>query len=249
MRRSRKVTILPKTINRRVNKIVPKNSRRSLGVAINSNINNSHTELGKNSSHLMKEIIFVAYYTKNTPYENEAKKLEASLKNLNLIYDIVGVNDLGGWQANTRFKANFLQQMLLKHKDKNLVYVDVDAVVHSIPILFKDYKYDIGIRYQDFRWKTNECLSGTIFLSNNEKVMRLCKEWEKINIREKNNNSNLEQWNLGAAIDLLKPSLQLSVINIPPEYTFIFDSMKKLYPKVKPVIEHFQASRQNRHRR
>ena len=161
----------------------------------------------------------------------------------------MGVNDLGTWQANTRYKAKFLQEMLIKHKEKNLVYVDVVAIFNSVPILFKDYSYDIGIRYQDFRWKQNECLSGTIFLSNNPKVMRLCKEWEKINVREENNKSNLEQWNLGAAIDLLKPSLQLSVVNIPPEYTFIFDSMKKLYPKVKPVIEHFQASRQNRYRR
>jgi len=31
--------------------------------------------------------------------------------------------------------------------------------------------------------------------------------------------------------------------NLPPEYTFVFDHTKKLYPNIKPVIEHFQASR------
>jgi len=36
--------------------------------------------------------------------------------------------------------------------------------------------------------------------------------------------------------------------NLPPEYTFIFDSMRKMYPDTKPVIEHFQASRKLRNR-
>lgn len=196
-----------------------------------------------------KTYIIVSYYTINTPYEAEATKLKNSLIKLNVPHDVVGVPNLGDWQANTRFKAKFMQDMLIKHKGKSIVWVDSDAVVHSYPSLFDSYTCDVAVRWQDFRWRKNECLSGTIFLANNEKVMKLCKEWEKINIREGGNNSNLEQWNLGSAIDLLKPSLQLSVINIPPEYTFIFDSMKKIYPKIKPVIEHFQASRQNRHRR
>ena len=34
--------------------------------------------------------------------------------------------------------------------------------------------------------------------------------------------------------------------NLPPEYTMIFDSMRAMYPDVKPVIEHFQASRKLR---
>ena len=83
---------------------------------------------------LLKDIIFVAYYTINTPYQQESEKLKESLEKFNLIYDIVGVNDLGTWQANTRYKAKFLQEMLIKHKEKNLVYVDVDAIFNSVPI-------------------------------------------------------------------------------------------------------------------
>ena len=113
-------------------------------------------------------------------------------------------------------------------------------------IHFKDYTCDIGIRYQDFRWRKNECLSGTIFLANNDKVMKVCEEWEKINIKERSNRQNLEQWNLGSAINVMKNTLNLKVQNLPPEYTFIFDSMKLMYPSIKPVIEHFQASRTNR---
>ena len=242
-----KIIIQPKNsrgaiINSRVTKVSPKQRINKL----HNNINNSHGAFFRESAHLMKDVIFVAYYTFNTPYEAEAAKLRASLKKLDLLHDVVPVPSIGNWQANTRFKAKFLQQMLKKHKGRNIIYIDVDAIVHSIPILFKDYKCDIGIRYQDFRWRKNECLSGTIFLANNERVMKLCEEWEKINIKERDNRQNLEQWNLGSAITMLKSELKLNVVNLPPEYTFIFDSMKAMYPSIRPVIEHFQASRQNK---
>ena len=238
---SNKVIVEAKTINR---KSVPKVKPRSF-----SQIKNSHPLFSKNESHLLSDIMFVAYYTKNTAYEREASKLISSLQKLNVNYDVKGVDSLGSWQANTRFKAKFMQEMLLKHKDMNLVYVDVDAIVHSLPIHFKDYDGDIGIRYQDFKWRKNECLSGTIYMANNSKVMRICKEWEILNSKEANNSKNLEQWNLGDVIEKMKGPLQLKVNNLPPEYTFIFDSMKRIYPGVVPVIEHFQASRKNRNLR
>ena len=85
-------------------------------------------------------------------------------------------------------------------------------------------------------------------MANNEKTMKVCKEWEQLNIKESNNSKNLEQWNLGAVIEKLKDTLKLEVVNLPPEYTFIFDTMRKIYPNVQPVIEHFQASRRNKNR-
>ena len=242
-----KIIIKPKNSNNQVKvSTVRQKSQASSYHNPDSKLQNAHGLFFKDSSHLMKGIVFVAYYTFNTPYEAEAVKLKESLKKLDLLYDIVPIPSVGNWQDNTRYKAKFLQQMLLKHKGKNLVYIDVDAIVHSIPIHFKDYTCDIGIRYQDFRWRKNECLSGTIFLANNDKVMKVCEEWEKINIKERSNRQNLEQWNLGSAINVMKNTLNLKVQNLPPEYTFIFDSMKVMYPSVKPVIEHFQASRQNR---
>jgi hypothetical protein len=44
----------------------------------------------------------------------------------------------------------------------------------------------------------------------------------------------------------MKKSHGLRDKNLPPEYTFIFDSMRKIYPNAVPVIEHFQASRKYR---
>lgn len=191
----------------------------------------------------LNNLVIVAYYTLNTPYEEEAKKLIRSLNKLGLNHDVVGVTNLGNWQANTRFKAKFMEDMLNKHQGKNLLYVDSDAIVHSKPVLFQDYNADIAVRWQDFRWRKNECLSGTIFMANNEKTRELCRRWQRINISEGPGATTFEQWNLGTVIKEMEAEGKLITKNLPPEYTMIFDSMRSMYPNIVPVIEHFQASR------
>ena len=192
--------------------------------------------------------VIVSYYTINTPYEKEALKLKDSLSKLNVSYDIVGVKNLGDWQANTRFKAKFMQQMLNKHQGKSVVWVDSDAVIHSYPKLFDTYDCDVAVRWQDFRWRKNECLSGTIYLANNPLTHELCKRWENQNIAEGPNAKTFEQWNLGKVITEMKNEGKIKDENLPPEYTMIFDSMRKMYPDTVPVIEHFQASRKLRNK-
>jgi hypothetical protein len=195
---------------------------------------------------MQKNLMIVGYYTKDTIYQEEAKKLVQSLNKLNLRYDIVPIQDFGNWQENTRYKAQFMLDMLEKHNDHNLLYIDCDAIVHSKPELFtNDYDCDVAVRWQDFRWRQNECLSGTIYMANNQKTRELCKMWQQQNVNEGKNVNTFEQWNLGKAIVEMR-SEGLKDQNLPPEYTMIFDSMRAMYPNVKPVIEHFQASRRTR---
>jgi hypothetical protein len=195
-----------------------------------------------------KSYVIVSYYTINTPYEQEAIKLKKSLERLEVPHDIVGVKNLGNWQANTRFKAKFMQEMLIKHKGKSVVWVDSDAVIHSYPKLFDEYTCDVAVRWQDFRWRKNECLSGTIYLANNERTLELCKKWEGANVAEGPGAKTFEQWNLGSAIEEMRKSGKIKDENLPPEYTMIFDSMREMYPNIIPVIEHFQASRKLRNK-
>jgi hypothetical protein len=80
-------------------------------------------------------------------------------------------------------------------------------------------------------------------MNANERTLALCKRWQEINESEGKDAKTMEQWNLDKAIQEGIKSKGLKFNNLPPELTFIFDSMKAIYPNVKPIIEHFQASR------
>ena len=197
-----------------------------------------------NDNRTLNNLMVVGYYTVNTPYEEEAQNLIRSLNKLGINQDVIGVKTLGNWQANTRFKAEFMLDMLIKWPNHRLLYVDVDAVVHRMPDLFKNYNCDIAVRWQDFRWRKNECLSGTIYMENNERTKRICELWRDINVKEGNKSNRMEQWNLDTVINQMKKEdPNFTYKNLPPEYTMIFDSMRGMYPNIVPVIEHFQASR------
>jgi hypothetical protein len=203
-----------------------------------------YKEVVNDDNSTLDNLMVVGYYTVNTPYEEEAQNLLQSLNKLKVNHDIIGVKTLGNWQANTRFKAGFMLDMLMKHPNHRLLYVDVDAVVHKMPDLFKNYKCDIAVRWQDFRWRKNECLSGTIYMENNERTKRICQLWRDINVKEGNESNRMEQWNLDTVINQMKKEdPNFTYKNLPPEYTMIFDSMRGMYPNINPVIEHFQASR------
>jgi hypothetical protein len=189
----------------------------------------------------LDSLIIVGYYTIDTPYEEEAKVLIDSCRRLGLNHDIIGVKSLGDWQSNTRFKAKFMLDMLNKHPNMRLLYVDCDAEIHSLPNLFINYSTDIAVRFQDFSYRKNECLSGTIYMENNLRTRKLCELW--FNSNKQGNQNGLEQWNLGILINQMIKEDGLRFKNLPPEYTFIFDTMKRIYPDIKPIIEHYQASR------
>lgn len=222
---------------------LPKNIKeRIYSCSPTSPLNNYIKYVNLNNMDSQKYIV-VGYYTINTPYEKEKDKLVESCKLYKIPYDIVGVPNLGTWQANTRFKAQFILDCLDKYPDKNLLYVDCDAVFNRAVPEFNDYTCDIAVRYQDFVWRKGECLSGTFFMANNDKTRKLCNLWKKLNDAESRDTKNFEQWNLGVVVKQMIATDGLIFKQLDPEYVYVYDHFRKLHPRVKPVIEHFQASR------
>ena len=80
-------------------------------------------------------------------------------------------------------------------------------------------------------------------MANNSAMRELCQRWSRINKQEGDNTHTYEQWNLGKVIEEMRDEGKIKDSNLPPEYTMIFDSMRRMYPDINPVIEHFQASR------
>lgn len=195
-------------------------------------------------------MIFISYYTANTPYEQVVQKyLLPSLKARYLKYDIKKIKDRGSWQKNTHIKAEFIKEMLLKHKT-GVVFLDADATVERFPILFYqiEHKYDISFHYLDFNfyWKgksslKREALSGTLYLNYNKKVLKFLDEWIEMN----KTNTQWEQKNMQAV--LKKWDTKLKIYPLPLEYVAIVKGGDKVPYFIKnPFIIHHQASRKYR---
>lgn len=205
-------------------------------------------------------MIFVSYYTKNTVYEGVMNEyLLPSLKRWKLKYNIEIINDLGNWQKNTHYKAEFCKKMLLKHK-QSIIFLDADATIEEYPYLFNniDYHrnssacfipgYDIALHYLDwyFFWrkiegqKKREALSGTLYLNYNKKVLQFLDEW----IEENKKNTSWEQKNMQWVLRNWKK--KLTIYSLSPEYCCIIlpdGEIPYYYLKEKPVILHHQVSR------
>jgi len=173
----------------------------------------------------MSKPIFVSFYTPT--YKDEVYKLERSLKFYKLEYLIFDVKCRGSWDANTKIKVEIIKFVLSSYK-RPVVYVDVDAVVQSNPILFDDFKCDIA-----YHKKNNiEVLSGTLYFGHTDAAIQILEAWDKEN---KVHPKVWDQRNLASVLNKVDHVAEL----LPAAYCQIFDSMRG----PEPVIEHFQASR------
>lgn len=179
--------------------------------------------------------LYVAYYTKETGYAQEAEELRATLEQFHLDHEILGVPNLGSWQQNTHYKARFLKEQLNAHPDRPLVYLDVDARVRQYPELFDRLSCDMaGYHYLNKVTKRPELLSGTLYFEPTAATKKLIDTWIFAN---ETLPARWEQKNLEIA---LKKVPEITFYELPAPYVLIFDLMQDLGP---PVIEHLQASR------
>jgi len=184
--------------------------------------------------------LVTAYYTGHPVYKEHAAKLAQSMLAHDIRYEIVPVPDLGTWQANTQYKPTFLKQMLVKHPNDSIVYVDVDAVFLRYPALFDDLDKMSGVNvavyildHSQYRRKNAppEMLSGTIFFKNNPETARIIDEWiQQCRV-------NPAAWDQKALSQVLKTH---TYYNLPDRYCKIWDYMDTVK---NAVIEHHQASR------
>lgn len=179
-----------------------------------------------------RPFVVVSFFTRGTPYREEAKKLIASCKKFNLNFYVKAVANQGHWLANVRWRPIFLRRQI-ERIEKSIVWIDADGVVQRDPVLFDELElsdFDMAVHYR----KGVELLGGTMWFANTGRVRRLMDLWiDKIE-------SNVFYKEQVAIQILLKEHPEFRVANLPPTYTQIFDLMKDAG---EPVIEHFQASR------
>ena len=187
--------------------------------------------------------LVVAYHTPEDLYCEHAEAMKASAHRFGLRVHLEPIQQLGGWQKSTYYKARFLKSMLEKFPDeKNLLYVDVDARFFRYPTLFDNHEKPFGVSRIDWTQIENrhrndsEVNSSIIYFRNEPAVMRLLDAWISRNY-DMRDSGVWEQMNLEY---LLKPRSEDFVEYYPNEYCQIHDLMSCVE---RPVIQLLQASR------
>ena len=180
--------------------------------------------------------IFVNFYTGDNGYEKYSDKLIKSLKKFNLPYYILEINSKGHkWTQICQQKPYIIIDILNKYPNKNVVWVDADAIIEKKPEIFKKIPKgpkSFGVHYIG----GSEFASGTLFFKNNKISRNIINDWIKVNKKDSN---AWDQVTLGRVIN---SKYKKHEYKLPKEYCSIFD--RKDYKNIDRVISHWQASRE-----
>ncbi len=197
----------------------------------------------------MKPLV-VSYFTPD--YRAKANALMRSLRKLGIEFQVEPIEELGTWQKDSQFKAKFIWKKLTENFDKVLgtgrpiIWTDADSEVLSYPYAFEHTECDIAVcEFKHTNRDVTELLSGTIYFRNNEKSHRVVDKW----IEVCNENPSLwDQRCLRKALNFFADD-GLRITYLPVSYCFIFDTHRKMFPDVDPIIVHYQESRQAKTRK
>lgn len=188
----------------------------------------------------------VVSFTTNEFYRKQSERLEASLTKYGIPYQIERLDHPGSWHKAVSMKPAFIKRMLEETTLDGVLYLDADAeVVAHLPMSVFD-GVDIGFTsFQRSSSHPPEMLTGTMFFRKSQEVIDFVSAWiERVPIWE--HSQTPEQDALKQTFADLKPMLAL--MSMGYAWTYIHDDFKELFPDVKPLILHYQASREYRER-
>lgn len=184
--------------------------------------------------------IIVGYFTKHNHYAAEAERLERSTKRLNLPIQLTPISMSKDWLSMVRFKSNFLKNLRNKMRGP-LLYIDVDAVIHSDPWPYLN-TLECDVAFCAFR--DGKARSGTIYLADTPGANVFLQDWgERLE-------ANPEVWDQLPFDDISREQRKTSGNNyrvqfLPPSLCYVFDRKNQAaVNSIIPCVEHLQASRE-----
>jgi hypothetical protein len=184
--------------------------------------------------------VIVAYFTQGTGYETEVRRLEASVRKLDIPLELKPVPDAGSWLANVRLKPGILLEARKRLRGP-LLYVDADAIVHTNPWPYlRGYAGDVAVSTEHAK----NVVSGTILLNDTEAAQRFLELWKQAQ------EDDLAAWDQHALHNVVTDNRRrpyappIRIQYLPPAMCHVFDRKHKV--PIIPVIEHLQASREMR---
>lgn len=214
-----------------------------------------------------KKPTVIGFYTINTPYEEEIKGMEKSMRFFGFDVMTTGVPSRNSWSENCYFKPTYIRQMMEANPDKQLVWADADARMRRYPTeLFEFLKsnnsFSIATSFVDWK-KINpamtrgrndvlpECSSAFIVINNTVEAYNIICQWEKLckATMEKFHAGKLRAKDVPVDDRLLeqiyygKIKYRKNWVKLPVAYSQIFDLARNAGV---PVVEQMQASRRNK---
>lgn len=175
-------------------------------------------------------MVIVGYYTKDTPYEKEAKSFIENVEEYDLEYKLYPIESKGSWVFNCGMKPRVLLQAL-QEIDDDILYTDIDSRFVRTPP-FEEIQKDIPGFCICQPWHKEELLSGTMFFPNNELSKRIVLHWIE---EQKSKPHQFDQKTLYDIVD------QYDHFRLNENWVKIFDNQRMKADN--PIIKHYQASR------
>jgi hypothetical protein len=173
--------------------------------------------------------LIVSYHTPFEVYEKCARELEDGLKEFGLRYEINCLPSEGDWYQNVCQKTSYIRDMMDKHPNDDIVWIDADSTIKAYPELFGRIKADVACPL----WEGKSIMASTMFFRNTEKVRRFVDCWIEL--------TYLIPYDFvpdqTSFSQLLKRYPQVSFEIIPESYSFVENcSREKEYQDGPPVI-------------
>lgn len=182
-----------------------------------------------------QRFVVCAFYTTN--YLSKVLRLKASLDRFGLNYHLKRVPRRLTWEATTRLKAQFVAECLAKFPDHDVLYLDADAIIRHPPDFFDTVTSDVCMLFTPVFRDGKRALTiaaGTLYVRNTEGGRRFADIW--CSNEPKVGPLGLDEDMIYSAFIELEG---VSFTALPRAYSKIFDANGP-----NPVIEHFQASRE-----
>jgi len=182
----------------------------------------------------------VAFYT-NDFYYGKSIDLSHSLNRCGVTYEIKKVQGPQTWAEAVSYKPRFILDQMLSSSCERILYTDVDSkLLRNLPA--SDLNGDVSlVRWQRSPHHEEEALTGTLCFRNTMEVRAFILEWAEATEKYRHSFTP-EQHSLKEVMATSKLNFQF----LPPEWCFIFDDMREMYPDAQPIFEHYQASREYR---
>lgn len=185
----------------------------------------------------------ICYYT-NDFYQQKSVELTDTLDRFGVMYETKKVTGPETWQQAVSHKPQFILDCLLSSACDGLLYTDADSkLLRAIPYgdLIGDVAY---VPFKRSLHHEEETLTGTLYFKNTMQVRSFVLQWIEATAKYQHTFTP-EQYSLKETI----ANSSLLIQRLGPEWCWIFDDFKELFPNAQPTIwEHYQASREYKER-